>query len=242
MSQNAEEPQYKIEKDGEGRVSTIRFSADDRQLPIDPDDREYCKFLTWAATQSPPIAATFERLEKGSVYLGQEADVVAYCKEHGVVLLCGVYTGGGKHQLASPTSVEHSVPVSVNHDPLKTTNSAGAPGRFLFYRLYKAADGQYTESGGAADCERLQVFVSHSLDVRLNALLADENSEIRALSTWPVEKTFVYVDVSDFSTHPVGRQQLIINSLIQITTNDKLWRVAWKRLYRLARIKRPISA
>jgi hypothetical protein len=60
----------------------------------------------------------------------------------------------------------------------------------------------------------------------LNELLADENSEIRSLSSLPVEKTFVYVDVSGFSRHPVGHQLLIINSLIEITTDKRYWRVA----------------
>jgi hypothetical protein len=223
MSEIAAEPPYEIEKDSEGRVSTIRASADGHQVPIDPDDPEYCQFVTWAALQQPQIATTFERLEKGSVYFGQEADVVAYCKKHGIVLLCGEYAGNGKHQLASTMQIERGLAfVAVAHDPNKAVNSASTSGQFFFYRLYKAADGQFTESGDALDGERLPVFVSHSLDMRLNALLVDENSEVRALSSWPVEKTFVYVDVSDFSTHPVGRQQLIINSLIQITTEASL--------------------
>jgi hypothetical protein len=228
MSENAGVPTYKIEKDSQGRLSAIRFSADDREIPIDPSNRDYCKFLTWAANQSAPVAATFERLEKDSVYYGQEQDVIAYCKANGIVLQCGDYGGHGKHELASAMQEQAiQLPfIALEHDPDKASDSANVAGRFLFYRLYKSADGEYTESGDSLDGERLPVFVSHSLDMRLNALLADENSEIRSVSSWPVEKTFVYVDVSDFTQYPVGRQLLIINSLIQITTDDKFWRIA----------------
>ncbi|MGD0464826.1 MAG: hypothetical protein ABSB74_20265 [Tepidisphaeraceae bacterium] len=228
MSEKSDEAEYRIELDGERRLSTIHLNRDDREIPIDPTNPDYCKFLTWAAKQSAPVAATFERLEKDSVYYGQEADVIAYCKQKGIVLLCVDNLGNGKHQLASGMreGLAFLRPIPLNHDPKKATNSASTPGQFLFYCLYKAAVGPATESGNSLVGERLPVFVSHILDSRLNELLADENSEIRSLSSWPVEKTFVYVDVSGFSQHPVVDQLLIINSLIQITTDDRFWRLA----------------
>jgi hypothetical protein len=80
MSENSDVAPYKIEKDAQGRLSTVRRSIDDYPIPIDPDDRQYCKFLTWAANQTPAIAESFGRLEKGSIYYGQESDVITYCK------------------------------------------------------------------------------------------------------------------------------------------------------------------
>jgi hypothetical protein len=64
------------------------------------------------------------------------------------------------------------------------------------------------------------------LSERLERQLNDEKSEIRSLSSCPVEKSFVYVDVSGFSQHPVVHQLLIINSVIQIATDDKFWHIA----------------
>ena len=99
MGEKDEEPEYKIELDGERRLSTIRLSRDGREIPIDPANPEYCKFVTWAAKQSTPVAETFDRLEKGScAYYGQEADVIAYCKQKGIVLLCVDVLGNGKYQ------------------------------------------------------------------------------------------------------------------------------------------------
>ena len=77
MNKSDNAPEYKIELDGERRLSAVRLGADGPEIPIDPSNQEYCRFLTWAAKQSAPVAATFERLEKDCIYLGQEADVEA---------------------------------------------------------------------------------------------------------------------------------------------------------------------
>jgi class 3 adenylate cyclase len=56
--------------------------------------------------------------------------------------------------------------------------------------------------------------------------LQDESSDLRRVSTVPIERTFVYVDVSDFSKHKAGQQALIINSLVTIVRRDGYWRHA----------------
>lgn len=50
-----------------------------------------------------------------------------------------------------------------------------------------------------------------------------ENVPLRCLTSVPVRRTFVYVDISDFSKHPAGQQALVINSLIRIAHNDLAW-------------------
>jgi hypothetical protein len=69
----------------------------------------------------------------------------------------------------------------------------------------------------------------------LSAKLSDDCSEIRRLSTWPVTRCFVFVDVSDFSKHRPGQQALIIGSLISMVRNWRYWNYApalfaWKDL------------
>jgi hypothetical protein len=51
----------------------------------------------------------------------------------------------------------------------------------------------------------------------------DESSEIRRISTWTVTRTFVYLDISDFSRFPPGQQTLVINSLVWLVQNGNLW-------------------
>jgi class 3 adenylate cyclase len=69
----------------------------------------------------------------------------------------------------------------------------------------------------------MPVFVTGALWTKLNDLVQNEDSEIRKLSSWPVERTFVYVDISEFSQHPAGHQALVINSLIASVNNKSFW-------------------
>jgi hypothetical protein len=57
----------------------------------------------------------------------------------------------------------------------------------------------------------------------MNSVLHNSESEFRKLSSWAAEKTFVYFDISDFSTNPPGRQAVIINSLVKIVNDASLW-------------------
>jgi hypothetical protein len=224
----ADEPDYKIEKDDQGRISKIFRVADNHRVSIDPMDQEYCKFVTWAANQTPAVASTFDRLEPGCDYFGSEDDVIAYCKRRSVVLFCQIPPFGGKVHLENIVQDEIGFR-AIQHNPTNAVNSIRDSGQFYFYRLFEAVSEKDAKLGNGVDGlygARLPVFVSHALMGRLNDLLTDGDSEIRSMSTYPVDKTFVYVDVSGFSQHPVGVQLLIINSLIQITTNDRLWRVA----------------
>jgi hypothetical protein len=69
----------------------------------------------------------------------------------------------------------------------------------------------------------------------LNVKLADDCSDVRRLSTWPITRCFVYVDVSDFSQHRPGQRALIIGSLVSMIRNWDYWNsafasFAWKDL------------
>src|SRR5687767_12251257 len=57
----------------------------------------------------------------------------------------------------------------------------------------------------------------------MNGELPDGGSAVRCLSTVAVDRTFIYVDVADFSTHDEVEQVLIINSLVWMTGHSLLW-------------------
>ncbi len=67
------------------------------------------------------------------------------------------------------------------------------------------------------------IWIPLSLWKQLSEQLPDDSSEIRKLSSWPVDRTFVYLDISDFSRASYGHQLLIINSLIQMVMDESLW-------------------
>ncbi len=59
--------------------------------------------------------------------------------------------------------------------------------------------------------------VSPDMHKELNRLLNDDSSEVRKLSTWPIERSFVYVDISDFSRMDSGMQLLVVSSFGTLT-------------------------
>jgi hypothetical protein len=78
-------------------------------------------------------------------------------------------------------------------------------------------------------------LIGESDHASLNSQLPNDCSDIRRLSTLPIERSFVYVDVSDFSKHRPGQQALIIGSLIAMVRNWNFWHGqyaldAWKDL------------
>jgi hypothetical protein len=57
----------------------------------------------------------------------------------------------------------------------------------------------------------------------LNADLGDENREARWVSSLGVRRTFVYLDVSSFSSFKPGQQSLVINGLLSLIGKKELW-------------------
>jgi len=58
----------------------------------------------------------------------------------------------------------------------------------------------------------------------LNKLVKDEDSAVRRISSWPVKRTFVYLDISDFSKFSPTEEALVINSLVNLLQIKALWR------------------
>lgn len=227
MSGQIDNSPYELETDTNGDLVSVRRRADRASIPIDSMDREYCKFITWAANQTVQVARGFLYLERGCEYYGHEDDVIAYCRRNSIVLFCHDFVGDGKFHLE--TGMNEVVSrgfVHLWHAQGKAANPADPTGRYYLYRLYKAVpagEGQVRVNVDGLSGARLPIVVTHTLLYKLQKLLDDENSDIRRLSSWPVRRTFVYVDVSGFSQHPVGQQLLIINSLIDITNDDQWW-------------------
>lgn len=56
-------------------------------------------------------------------------------------------------------------------------------------------------------------WITPELREEVNRCLLSDAEELRRLSSWPIVRTFVYLDISDFSTLPPGHQALIVTSL-----------------------------
>jgi class 3 adenylate cyclase len=60
------------------------------------------------------------------------------------------------------------------------------------------------------------VLVPLAVLQEMQALMSDQNSEVRRLSSLPIVRAFVYLDISDFSQLPTGVQLLVIQSLVKL--------------------------
>lgn len=58
------------------------------------------------------------------------------------------------------------------------------------------------------------------------------SADLRSLTDGPMERTFVYLDISDFSTHTQDEQANIIRSLVMLVENDNNWncKSVWRDL------------
>ena len=68
-----------------------------------------------------------------------------------------------------------------------------------------------------------KIWVTYDILNKLNAALSDESQEVRRIASVTVQRTFVYVDVSDFSKYKPGQQALIINWLVYIVAQEHWW-------------------
>jgi class 3 adenylate cyclase len=64
---------------------------------------------------------------------------------------------------------------------------------------------------------RSGVFVPNEVFDEMQADLHNEVSSVRRLSSWPIVRAFVYLDISDFSKLPTGVQLLVIQALVKIS-------------------------
>ena len=54
--------------------------------------------------------------------------------------------------------------------------------------------------------------------------MQDPKSELPKVTDLPIERTFAYLDISDFSTYPAGHEAAIMKTLVGIVNDDSLWR------------------
>jgi class 3 adenylate cyclase len=71
--------------------------------------------------------------------------------------------------------------------------------------------------------EESSLWISRELDRTLAEELGDEASDVRRLSTWPIRRAFVYLDISDFSKYRPGQQVLMASGLAQIARLHDFW-------------------
>jgi class 3 adenylate cyclase len=102
-------------------------------------------------------------------------------------------------------------------------NRVEFPDKGWLYQLQMATQGEGNTSDGIKPGPSPIWVDQETLTRKLQKAVADPDSNLRKVSDWPIVRTFVYLDISDFSKHPPAHEALIINSLVQIVKNNRLW-------------------
>jgi hypothetical protein len=221
------ETTYTFELSLPGRLlnKIIRHTPEgDTQIPINDTDKRFCHFLNWASREPKnTLPSSYNFLETDAEFICGDADLFAYCKQRNIMLstVCDVL--GGTMLMTEP----HESQIGSRQIVLRHSESSGGSNVHLF-RLYRAVQSPRGDFPSRWDdrlaCQPLPLFVTGSLWANLNNAIAADDSEIRKLSSWPVEKTFVYVDISEFFRHPASHQVLIVNSLVSYANDERFWR------------------
>ena len=194
------------------------------EVRIEEHNPEFSDFLTWASVFRPDLflQSTWERGGPPLTFARSVQQVVDYCKQNCLIL--SVLPYGDAALVTGAVTAEDGARAMIKFATEKVHNDYSYS-ECRYTRLFEAV--QTNGAGDTADngitARRLPVFVSEKLLMELNNALPDENSEVRQLSSLPVERTFLYVDIVKFSKHVVGRQLVIINSLIRIASDKRLW-------------------
>jgi class 3 adenylate cyclase len=202
--------EYSMDLDQEGNLVGVRGQPGDEPIPVDVNDQRYCDFLSATAhsgrdTEIKP----YGRLPRRTHYFADRDRLVEHCKVVGQVIYTCPHHPGERHEIDTVNLLHwgdfFSLPV------------AEAP---------PDGDGRPTQDGVARAPSK--TFVTGGLLGALQDELArgDENSPVRRLSTWPIDRAFVYADVSDFSRYPAGQQVLVINSIVSTVRDRLLWSTA----------------
>lgn len=193
--------------------------ADRMHIPIDAGNPEYCKFLDWIANKPVSPPSTYQNLIPGARYICDEEELYRICRDSGIMLAVA-HRGDGSTQLRTDPAQLGGASIILTH------GGNPAPAHGSLHRLHKSVQAESVGVILARDhlgSVALPIFVTEPLWQRLNQLITDDSSDVRKLSSWPVERTFVYVDISEFSQQPPAHQALIINALIRMVNDRSLW-------------------
>jgi hypothetical protein len=204
----------------------------EKHIEIGPDSSEFGGFLTHCAGHGKTATASpISCLTKG-VYLckvkGDQnderglGDLIRHLKRTGTVLSVVPILNGRLQLFDDAYELTSDGPDSV---PEAIIANQVPPTTFKPLVGVSAGFGNLADEDGL-NAKPLAVFLSHTLRESVKEeLKTEEDSELVRLSAWPIERSFVYMDISRFSSdHPVGHQLLIINALIRIANDESFWK------------------
>ena len=206
----------------DNKLLTSVTRADGGQVPLDPLNADFCDFLGLASQ------GKYDGLSLGNLptakYLATMKQVVDTFKAHSAMLY--IDKNGGpeidKHSPFGRAGVGHSPRAQIQN-----TDKHSQISQWTFFRLYRASsvfdESRVDDDGSEIGPVPTSFMVSSVLLLKMREALTNHKSDIRCISTWPVVRSFVYFDVSEFSKQADGRQALIINQIGALTAEPSFW-------------------
>jgi class 3 adenylate cyclase len=190
---------YIIHTDPQGKVRDIEDVKNLRSFDPAQDPAAYKKVQEWIRDTLKLSLDLNQPLPYDSVLLLNEDVLVEHCKKHGIML----YANRGFSSIG---------PISLQ--------------AFAFCNLDQAW--AWSSLGGELDRGGLtghptNKVISQQLRSDLDRDVQNEDSKVRRISSIPIDRTFAYLDISDFSKYKPGQEALIINSLIQVVHEESFW-------------------
>lgn len=192
---------YTVTQNGDLIESIL--DSDGNSVPIDPRSVEYGRFATWANRQKTRVARSYEPMDWKGEFFCSMKDVIDFCK-----LKC-IYLDG----ISEASILRHQL----NNNVVRT--HATSIRSISFLAVYKSSPAWDITP---LDDRQPAFFVSETLYEELFDAARTPGSDAGKLFAIPVEKTFVYVDVSEFSRHEPEDQLIVISTLIRLV-NDPAW-------------------
>ena len=199
---------YVLSTDERGALTTIENVDAGVTFAADPDLRQYRDMRAWIeANMSPMLDLAMPLPPEMRIFLNRHA-LTTHCRRHGVLLFA---TGD---EVPYWRDFQHG---NIRLCCLSTAQVGDCPSHDARQAI-------------VARDSNLAVLASEW--ARINSDLADQDSDVRHVSSLPVIRCFLYFDISDFSQYAAFEQALIINSLNALVGDAQLWDGASADLYR----------
>lgn len=205
-------PNYQIKRDGDYLESVIDADIG-MDVPFDPSSKEYCRFIEWVRSQPHNTARSFGPSPDSCKFYCTLEEVLSHCKDKSTLL---VAFGKDRHAYTDSITFVHATNASVRGSKTGTRD-------IVFHGLSTITSnpsrGSANNGLNILQTTTPSLYISESLHELLVRELSREGSEIQCASTQVVDRSFVYLDVSDFSQHTAPEQLAIITFLTRLGTN-----------------------
>ncbi len=190
------------------RPKTIRRVVEGLERPMEGGDPYASAFAGVVLNQGDGVSRGNPWLPLIDVLFESRDEVVQFCKDHVAKLVV-------QHDAAGGARLDHGRAVQSDDGSATILSLVAAvtPSR---------GSSSGDEVDGIVGMES-RLWVPEPIDAQLAGELADDLSDIRRLTTWPIERSFAYVDISDFSKYRPGQQALMAAAFAGIVRFTEFW-------------------